>query len=164
MRVLGIDPGSRVCGYGVIEPLGLLKVRYVECGVIEPDARSSMAARLAEIAEGLRGVIHELRPKCVAVEGIFHGVNPRSALKLGQSRGVALLVAAEADLPVFEYAPATVKVAVSGSGRASKQQVLSMVQRLCALKSEPRFDASDALAVALCHTFRTRIDRVRLRG
>ena len=157
IRILGIDPGSRRCGYGVVEHSGPGRVRYVECGVIEPDADASMQARLVEIAAGLREVIAELAPRAVAVEGVFHGVNARAALKLGQARGVALLAAGEASLPVFEYAPATIKRSVAGSGAASKLQVSSMVRALCGLRGAPKLDASDALAVAICHAFHHRL-------
>jgi crossover junction endodeoxyribonuclease RuvC len=154
-RILGIDPGSRYCGYGVIERAGG-RVAYVECGVLEPRRGGGLHLRLAEIAESLREVIAELRPRAVAVEGVFYGVNVRSALQLGHARGVALLCAGEAGLPLFEYAPATVKRAVAGGGRATKQQVSAMVRSLLLLKRAPRLDASDALAVAICHAFRTR--------
>jgi crossover junction endodeoxyribonuclease RuvC len=154
IRILGIDPGSRFCGYGVVERGGVGRVRYVECGVVEPLRTASMQARLTEIYAGLREVIEELRPTHVAVEGVFHGVNARSALQLGHSRGVALLAAGQSALEVFEYAPATVKRQVAGNGAASKQQVQAMVRHLCALKRAPRLDASDALAVAICHAFR----------
>lgn len=156
MRILGIDPGSRYCGYGVVERTGPGRVRYVECGVLEPVRSRRLSSRLVEIAAGLREVIAELAPRAVAVEGVFHGVNARSALQLGHSRGVALLAAGEAALEVFEYAPATVKRCVAGHGAASKQQVQAMVRALCSLKRAPRLDASDALAVAICHAFRTR--------
>jgi crossover junction endodeoxyribonuclease RuvC len=155
-RILGIDPGSRYCGYGVIEREGVGRIRYVECGVVEPRRTAGMHVRLAEIAASLRELIVELRPDAMAVEGVFHGVNVRSALQLGHARGVALLCAGEAELDVFEYAPATVKRAVAGGGRASKEQVAAMVRHLCGLKRAPRLDASDALAVAICHAFRTR--------
>jgi len=156
LRILGIDPGSRYCGYGVIERAGAGRVRYLECGVLEPKRTADMHLRLAEIAAGLREGLVELAPQVVAVEGVFHGVNVRSALQLGHARGVALLCAGEAGLPVFEYAPATVKRTVAGGGRASKEQVQAMVRALCGLKRAPRLDASDALAVAICHAFRVR--------
>jgi crossover junction endodeoxyribonuclease RuvC len=101
-------------------------------------------------------VIGDLGPTVVAVEGVFHGVNARSALQLGHSRGVALLAAGEAELAVYEYPPATVKRAVAGSGIATKLQVQAMVRALCGLRSAPRVDAADALAVAICHAFRSR--------
>ena len=156
MRILGIDPGSRYCGYGVVERAGAGRVVYVECGVIEPSRTASVAARLAEIAVGLRGILEELRPDAAAVEGVFHGLNARSALQLGHARGVVLAMAGERSIPVFEYAPATIKRTVAGSGAATKQQVSAMVRTLCALKSVPRLDASDALAAAICHAFRLR--------
>jgi len=157
VRILGIDPGSLRCGYGVVERAGAGRVRYVECGVVEARASAPLPHRLVEIGAGLREVIDELRPQVVAVEGVFHGKNARSALQLGHARGVALLVCGEASLSVSEYAPATVKRSVAGSGRAGKEQVLRMVRTLCALERAPRLDASDALAVAICHAFHTRL-------
>ncbi len=154
MRILGIDPGTRYFGYGVIERLAPGRVRYIECGVLEPRRAGELAARLAEIARGLGEIIAELEPEVVAVEGVFHGVNARSALQLGHSRGVALAAAGTHALPVHEYAPATVKRAVAGNGQATKDQVQAMVRALCGLKRAPTLDASDALAVAICHAFR----------
>jgi crossover junction endodeoxyribonuclease RuvC len=154
VRILGIDPGSRRCGYGVIERLSAGRVRYVECGVVEARATASLTARLVEISVGLREVIAELRPHAVAMEGVFHGHNARAALQLGQARGAALLVCGEATLEVAEYAPATIKRAVAGDGRATKEQVSRMVRMLCALDAMPRLDASDALAIAITHAFR----------
>jgi crossover junction endodeoxyribonuclease RuvC len=157
-RILGIDPGTRYFGYGVIERLAadttIRRVRYIECGVIEPKRTGELASRLGEIAAGLAEVLDELRPDVVAVEGVFHGVNARSALQLGHSRGVALATAGARDLKVHEYAPATVKRAVAGNGQATKDQVQAMVLALCGLKRAPRLDASDALAVAICHAVR----------
>jgi crossover junction endodeoxyribonuclease RuvC len=154
MRILGLDPGTRYFGYGVIERLGPGRVHYIECGILEPPRRAELAERLAVIAAGLREVIGELTPSVVAVEGVFHGVNARSALQLGHSRGVALATAGAHDLRVHEYAPATVKRAVAGNGAATKNQVQAMVRMLCGLARAPRLDASDALAVAICHAFR----------
>ncbi len=153
-RILGIDPGTRYFGYGVVERVRSGRVRYIECGVIEPRREAALAARLAEISDGLVEVIAELAPEVVAVEGVFHGVNARSALQFGHSRGVALATAGAHALPVHEYAPATVKRAVAGNGAATKQQVQAMVLALCGLSRAPRLDASDALAVAICHAFR----------
>jgi crossover junction endodeoxyribonuclease RuvC len=154
MRILGLDPGTRYFGYGVIERVGPGRVRYIECGILEPPRRAELAERLAVIAEGLREVIGDLAPSVVAVEGVFHGVNARSALQLGHSRGVALATAGAHALRVHEYAPATVKRAVAGNGAATKGQVQAMVRMLCGLGRAPRLDASDALAVAICHAFR----------
>jgi crossover junction endodeoxyribonuclease RuvC len=153
MRILGLDPGTRYFGYGVIERLSPGRVRYIECGVLEPARGGELAERLAEIAAGLREVIEELRPAVVAVEGVFHGVNARSALQLGHSRGVALATAGASSLRVHEYAPATVKRTVAGNGAATKTQVQAMVRALCRLARAPKLDASDALAVAICHAF-----------
>jgi crossover junction endodeoxyribonuclease RuvC len=156
VRILGIDPGSRYCGYGAVEIIGPRAVRYLECGVIEPPRTAPLSTRLAEIADELSVVFAELRPHAVAVEGVFHGVNARSALQLGQARGAALTAAGRAGLSVFEYAPATVKRAVAGNGAATKTQVAAMVRTLCKLSRAPRLDASDALAIAICHALRAR--------
>jgi crossover junction endodeoxyribonuclease RuvC len=157
MRILGIDPGSQRCGYGVVERLSPRELRYIECGVVEPRRGLALPARLADILDGLTEIVAELRPDALAVEGVFHGVNARSALQLGHARGVALAVAGRAGLSVYEYAPSSVKRAVAGHGGATKEQVLAMVQRLCALRRPPRLDASDALAVALTHALRSRL-------
>lgn len=150
MRILGIDPGSRICGYGVIdETAGDL--RYVECGVLTAPDDRPMEQRLGEIARGLREVIGELQPGIVAVEDVFSHQNPRSALALAQARGMALAVIGLAGLRVQSYPPALVKKTVCGTGSAPKEQVARMVQVLIKLKSLPRVDASDALAVAITH-------------
>ena len=150
MRILGLDPGSRVCGYGVIdEDNGELS--YVECGVLTAPEEKSMEQRLGEIARGLREVIGELSPGVVAVEDVFTHQNPRSALALAQARGMALAVIGLAGLRVASYAPALVKKTVTGSGTADKGQIARMVQSLIKLRSLPRADASDALAVAITH-------------
>ncbi len=150
MRILGLDPGSRVCGYGVIDEVGG-ELRYVECGILTAPEHRTMEQRLGEIACGLREVIAELGPAVVAVEDVFVQHNPRSALALAQARGMALAVIGLAGLAVASYPPATVKKAVSGSGKAEKAQVARMVQALIGLKTLPRADATDALAVAITH-------------
>ncbi len=155
-RILGLDPGSRRFGNGVVE-CNERRVTYVECGVLEPPAGASLEIRLGEIAVGLDEVLDELRPTVVAVEDVFSGTNARSALLLGQARGVALALSGRAGLKVHAYPPATVKKRVTGSGRATKEQVLAMVQTLCRLRRAPKLDASDALAVAICHAFSRRI-------
>ena len=158
LRILGIDPGSRMVGYGLVEvdeaARGPASLRYVECGVIQP-ARGSFPQRLREIAAGLREVLAELGPNEVAVETVFVKRSVAAALKLGQARGVALLCAAEAGVPIHEYAPARVKRAVTGNGAASKPQVQQMVRALVGLKRAPRADAADALAVAITHAHAT---------
>jgi crossover junction endodeoxyribonuclease RuvC len=150
VRILGIDPGSRITGYAVVEASGNA-VTYIECGVLELDIDAPVAARLAEIRDQLDVIIRELCPAVAAVEGVFIKHNPRTALKLGQARGVALACAGAAGLAVHEYPPATVKQSVVGRGNATKEQVQHMVRALLGLRSVPRVDAADALAVAITH-------------
>jgi crossover junction endodeoxyribonuclease RuvC len=150
VRILGIDPGSLVCGYGVIEIHGA-DLRYIECGTLTAKQDLAMEERLGEIALGLREVLQELRPAVVAVEDVFAHQNIRSALALAQARGMALAVIGLAGLRVASYPPALVKKTVCGNGRADKTQVARMVQGLIGLKSLPRADATDALAVAITH-------------
>jgi crossover junction endodeoxyribonuclease RuvC len=151
VRILGLDPGSRFCGYGVIDDTGA-STRYVECGVLTAPETAAMEQRLGEIARGLREVIDELAPEVVAVEDVFTHQNPRSALALAQARGMALAVIGLAGLRVASYPPAVVKKAVAGSGAAGKEQIARMVQALIGLRSLPRADATDALAIAITHT------------
>jgi crossover junction endodeoxyribonuclease RuvC len=161
VRILGLDPGSRVCGYGVIDDAaGTL--RYVECGVLTSPADNPMEKRLGEIARALREVIDELAPEVVAVEDVFTHENPRSALALAQARGMALAVVGLAGLAVASYPPALVKKTVTGSGRADKGQIGRMVQALIGLRGEPRADATDALAVAITHGRATRPTAARI--
>lgn len=150
MRILGLDPGSRICGYGVIDDDDG-ELQYVECGVLTAPEDRTMEERLGEIARGLREVIAELAPAVVALEDVFLHQNARSALALAQARGMVLAVVGLAGLRVASYPPASVKKAVSGSGRADKGQVSRMVQALIGLRSVPRADATDALAVAITH-------------
>jgi crossover junction endodeoxyribonuclease RuvC len=156
MRVLGVDCGSRVTGYGIIDvgPSGCV---YVHCGVIRLAATDSLALRLKGIHQGLSGVIRSYQPDVVAFENMFHAVNVQSALRLGHARGVSMFTAAEANLPVYEYSPTEVKSAVTGFGRAEKSQVQQMIRALLKLESLPtQYDASDALAVAICHAHSAR--------
>lgn len=161
MRILGLDPGSRFCGYGVLDEAGDELV-YVECGVLTAPADRPMETRLGEIARGLREVIEELAPAVVAVEDVFTHQNIRSALALAQARGMVLAVVGLCGLRVASYAPALVKKAVCGSGRADKEQVARMVQGLIGLRTLPRADATDALAVAITHGRATRTSVARL--
>jgi crossover junction endodeoxyribonuclease RuvC len=154
VRILGLDPGSRVCGYGVIDVPEVGRggaLRYVECGLLTAPAERAMEQRLGEIACGLREVIGELAPDVVAIEDVFVHQNARSGLALAQARGMALAVVGLAGISVASYSPAVVKKSVSGSGRADKDQIGRMVQALIGLKSLPRADATDALAVAITH-------------
>lgn len=152
MRVLGIDCGTEYTGYGVVELLPPGRLSCLSCGAIKVSPRESMARRLELIYVRLGEVIQEHAPHQVAIEDVFYAVNAKSALKLGQVRGVAMLAAAAAGLEVAEYAPLAIKSAVVGYGRAEKHQVQMMVTRLLDLASPPEpADASDALAIAICH-------------
>jgi len=164
MRVLGIDSGSRVTGYGVIDGSGA-ECMYVSCGVIRVKPSDSLSIRLHSIFRGIIGVISNTRPDAVAIEGIFHAVNVQSALKLGHVRGVCMAAVAEANLPVYEYSPLEIKCAVTGYGRAEKLQVQQMVCALLKLKVVPEtHDASDALAVAICHANSNRLKHAAAGG
>lgn len=154
-RVLGIDCGANATGYGLIDTDGLVSARVV-CGVIRTRSKSPFPERLYCISHSLRELIETYAPAEVAIEGVFHSVNARSALQLGHVRGVALLIAAESKLPVHEYSPLQVKCSVVGYGRAQKQQVQEMVKLLLRLEAKPPEDAADALAVALCHAHHSR--------
>ena len=156
MRILGVDPGSRVCGYGAVDVDEDGSYRYVECGVLTADAGAPMEARLGEIARSLTEVINELRPTELAVEDVFTHANPRSALALAHARGAVLAAAGMAGIIVHSYAPAVVKKTVTGRGGAPKEQVAKMVQALVELRAVPSPDAADALAVAITHAHRGR--------
>lgn len=151
MRILGLDPGSRRCGYGIIDDAGG-ELRYVECGILSAPPQAAMEARLGEIARGLREVIEEHSPSVVAVEDVFVHANARSALALAQARGMALAVVGLLGLGAASYPPAVVKKALTGSGGATKDQIARMVQAQIGLRALPRADASDALAVAITHS------------
>src|SRR5215469_3874425 len=159
MRVLGIDCGSEYTGYGVVEEVATgadpARSRRLVCcgsGVIRLKPRDSMALKLQQIFSSLSAIIAEHQPRMVAIEDVFYAVNVKSALKLGQVRGVAMLAAASAGLEVAEYSPLSIKSSVVGYGRAEKQQVQHMVTRLLRLAEPPEpMDASDALAIAICH-------------
>lgn len=150
MKILGIDPGTRVTGYGIIEQRGH-RLLHVDNGALTTRADHDLAARLKHIYDGLCRVIAEYRPEAVAVEQIFLSKNALSALKLGHARGAALLAAANAGLPISEYTALQVKSAVVGYGQAAKPQVQQMVKTLLGLPEIAQEDASDALGVAICH-------------
>jgi len=152
-RILGIDPGLRVTGYGLIEARGQ-RLSYVASGCIRAGA-GSLPARLGVIARDLAFLIAESRPTEVAVEKVFVNVNPNSTLLLGQARGAAIAAAVLAGMPVTEYTAGQVKQAVVGGGRAAKSQVQAMVTHLLALPGVPQEDAADALAAAICHAHAT---------
>ena len=151
MKIFGIDPGSERTGYGCVETDGR-RHRLIVCGALSASATTTFPERLHVIHSGLVTLLAECRPDCVAIENIFHAKNVRSALRLGHARGVALLAASGAGVPIAEYTPAEIKRAVVGFGRAEKQQVGQMIKLLLGLEAPPSpHDASDALAVAICH-------------
>jgi crossover junction endodeoxyribonuclease RuvC len=151
VRVFGIDPGCERTGYGCVETDGS-RHRIVLCGAITAPAIEPLPDKLHRIHTQLARLLAECRPASVAIENLFFSVNVRSALKLGHARGVAMLAAVEAGLPVFEYTPAEVKRGVVGYGRADKAQVQQMVRVLLGLDIVPSpHDAADALAIAICH-------------
>jgi crossover junction endodeoxyribonuclease RuvC len=152
MRVLGVDCGGEYTGYGVVEMYPAGKLCCLSCGAIKLSPREPLPRRLSHIYMQLGAIISEHQPDEVAIEDVFYALNVKSALKLGQVRGVAMLAAAVAGLEVAEYSPLTIKSSVVGYGRAEKQQVQHMVTRLLDLSVPPEpMDASDALAIAICH-------------
>lgn len=152
MRVLGIDCGTEYTGYGVVELLCDDRLVCLDCGAIKLSPRATMSARLSLIFDRLQELISEHHPERVAIEDVFYALNVKSALKLGQVRGVAMLAAATAGLEVAEYSPLSIKSAVVGYGKAEKHQVQQMVARLLHLAEIPEpADAADALAIAICH-------------
>ena len=147
--ILGIDPGSRRTGFGIIDAVGA-KTSYVTSGIIRlPE--DALPARLKIIFQGVEELIEEHKPQLMAVEDVFFARDPRAALRLGQARGAAIVAGVMAELPVAEYSARTVKQAVVGTGSATKEQVQHMVMRLLKLPAAPQEDAADALAVAICH-------------
>lgn len=163
MRALGIDPGSHRTGYGVVERKNG-RYLFIACGVINPPSEDPLPARLAYIHGKLTELLAEVKVAEIAVESIFYYKNAQSAFVLGQARGVALCAAAQAGARVFEYPPSRVKLAATGSGRASKEQVQQMIKALLALPAAPPPDAADALAVAICHldAFRLEVPKASL--
>jgi len=149
LRILGIDPGLRVTGFGVIEQTGQ-KLVYVTSGCIR-SGEGELPQRIRVLLEGLQEVIATTRPQCVSIEQVFVNINPQSTLLLGQARGAAICAAVSNALPVAEYTALQVKQAVVGAGKAKKEQVQAMVRRLLKLTGDPSPDAADALACAICH-------------
>ncbi len=150
VRILGIDPGLRVTGFGVIEKIGA-RLSYITSGCIKSAADAPLPERLQVILANLQEVIGAHQPHQVAIEKVFVNVNPQSTLLLGQARGTAICAAVLARLPVAEYTALQVKQAVVGNGHANKEQVQEMVTRLLKLGGHPQADAADALACAICH-------------
>jgi len=153
--IIGIDPGSRITGYGLVDLRGR-DIVFVGSGIIRTGDAMPIGERLLAIKRALDEVMGHYRPSALAVEEIFMAKNPKSTLTLGQARGIALLAAAEAGIPVYEYSSRAVKSSVTGAGAAHKSQVAAMVGRLMRLDHEPETeDETDALAVAFCHAARS---------
>ena len=150
MIILGIDPGLRTTGFGVIEKQGS-KLRYIASGTIKTGSEGALPPRLKVILDGIGEVVRTYRPDCAAIEKVFVNVNPQSTLLLGQARGAAITALVGSDLSVAEYTALQVKQAVVGTGKAAKEQVQDMVSRLLMLPGLPGSDAADALGVAICH-------------
>ncbi len=158
MRILGIDPGSIVTGYGVID-YNSGKLSFVAFGAIESKKKDPFPERLKRVFDGLNKTIETYKPDHIALESVFYGKSVKSAIKIGEARGVAILCSATAKIPMFEYAPTVVKRAVVGYGNAQKAQVSEMVKIILALSEVPKkFDATDALAIAICHCHRINLN------
>lgn len=154
MRVLGVDPGLTRCGIGVVERSGQ-KLRLVDLGVIRTPKESDLAARLLELDGELALWIKRAKPDVIAIERVFSQLNVKTAMATGQAAGVAILLAAKSGLPIALHTPSEVKAAVTGSGRADKKQVATMVKRILGLEEMPKpVDTTDALALAICHHWR----------
>ncbi len=151
MRILGIDPGLRITGYGVIERHGA-RLSYVASGTIRIPSAGELPGRLKHILDGMSEVIAAYRPEIAVIEKVFVNTNPQSTLLLGQARGAAICALVLADLPVSEYTALQIKQAVAGHGKAQKSAVQEMVKRLLKLSGSPSPDSADALAAAICHT------------
>ncbi len=154
MIILGIDPGSLCTGYGVVRVAGS-RISYVEGGVLRPSRGLDLSARLTKLHDGLAEIIRRTQPDAAALEECFMGRYARAALVLGHARGALIVAAATARVPVHEYAPRLVKLAATGTGGASKEQIMAMIPRIVAgAPAKPGSDEADALAVAVCHAHR----------
>jgi crossover junction endodeoxyribonuclease RuvC len=163
MRILGVDPGSRITGYGIVDILGN-RLHHVDNGIISTRSNLPLADRLQIIYDELKDAIEKHRPGCMGVEQVFLAKNPRAALTLGHARGAALLVGVHCHLAVHEYSALQVKSAVVGYGHASKKQVQQMVKALLNLPEIPQEDAADALAVAICHAHSNKLSNAIARS
>jgi len=150
MRVLGIDPGSLHTGYGVVEG-NRSCYKLIACGQINNKNNDKSTTRYSKIYTSLREIIKKTQPEIITLENVIYCNNSKIAIKLGEARGVAILAASEAQIPIAEYSPKRIKQAVVGNGNASKQQVQGMIQHLLSLNEPPSTDAADALAAAICH-------------
>lgn len=155
MRVLGVDPGLTRCGVGIVEKNGSAPLAMLGVGVIRTDSQLPLELRLLHLEAELRQWFENFSPDVIAVERVFSQLNVRTAMATGQAAGVALLLAAQSKIPVVMHTPTQVKAAVTGSGRADKKQIASMVQKLLNLHEVPKpVDSTDALALAICHIWR----------
>ena len=160
MLTLGIDPGTATTGYGLITEKGD-KLVFVDHGVITTSRKDTSQARLRKIYGGLKTIILDYRPKAMAVEKLYFGANTKTAMAVGQARGIVLLTAAEFKIPIAEYTPLEVKMAITGYGKADKKQVQHMVKNILGLTFLPKpDDAADALAIAICHLHSYRLASV----
>lgn len=160
MRILGIDPGTAIVGYGIIDSHHS-NYHLVDYGCIRTSAKESAPERLKDIFYSVRQLIHKFQPGCLVIEELFFNKNTKTALTVGQARGVIILAGVEHDLPIFEYAPLEVKQAVVGYGRADKRQIQEMVKVLLKLDSKPTpDDAADALAIAICHAHSQKMNKL----
>ncbi len=151
--ILGIDPGTVVLGYGIVKEVNK-KISLITLGVIKMGHLDDHALKLQRIFKKTSALIEQYQPDCVALEAPFYGKNIQVMLKLGRAQGVAMAAALQSDIPIFEYSPRKIKQSVTGSGNASKEQVAAMLQNLLGFKETPEFlDATDGLAVAVCHSF-----------
>jgi crossover junction endodeoxyribonuclease RuvC len=164
LKILGIDPGTRITGYGIVEKALGNKLIHICHGSIKADTDKPLSERLATISSELQAMIEEFQPDAVAVESVFFAKNVKSAITLGHARGIALLSAAANNLEVFEYAPTKIKQAVTGHGRADKAQVQKMIKLLLKTPEIPEPDAADALAIAVCHINHTGLLRSTLKA
>ncbi len=158
MIILGIDPGSHITGYGVLEKKGS-HLQHIDNGGIFTKTDKNFPARLHTIFKGIKELIEKFSPDEVAIENIFYAKNVKSTVQLGHARGAAMVASMEFKLPIYEYTPLIIKQAVVGYGRASKEQIQHMVKQLLKLPEITYYDASDALAVAICHAHSLKLDQ-----
>ena len=159
--ILGIDPGTIVLGYGIIE-VDKQKIKLLSMGVIHLSKYEDPLDKLKIIFEKVQGLIENYHPQVCAIEAPFFGKNVQSILKLGRAQGVAIAIALTQNVAVFEYSPKKIKQSVTGNGNSSKEQVASMLQRLCQFELQPKFlDATDGLAAAVCHHFQNKVPTVK---
>ncbi|MCL1886440.1 MAG: crossover junction endodeoxyribonuclease RuvC [Betaproteobacteria bacterium] len=150
MRILGIDPGLRITGFGIIEKKGM-DLSYIASGTVHTPTQADLPERLKTILNSIAEIIDTYHPHCAAIEKVFVNVNPQSTLLLGQARGAAICALVKSNLTISEYTALQIKQAVVGHGKAQKKQVQDMVKRLLSLPAPPKSDAADALGVAICH-------------